>query len=167
MTKNKLLKSEEEKLFSNQLGLIDSSNIILTCGIENYKDLIQYIRSYNPKKIIQIIDARAPYIIKKRFGKEAFNELMDLIYNHKTIKLAPAKTESDLFLIQTALDNPEHYLITNDKLSDFDPNYIKNLNLVKFMFINSNFYFSIDLKNKIRNHSNKKIFEREKRGGLA
>jgi len=80
---------------------------------------------------------------------------MDLINNHKTIKLAPAKTESDSFLIQTALDNPEHYLITNDKFSDFDPRYTKNLNLVKFMFLNSNFYFSIDLKNKNPIHPNK------------
>lgn len=175
MAENKLLKNEEYKFFSNRVGLIDTSNIILDCGVENYKALIQYLKSFNPKAIIQIIDAKTPYIIREKFGQKVFNELMELINKHKIIRLAPAKTESDLFLIQAALDNPEHFLLSNDKYADYDPKYTRHLKTIKFMCINSNFYFSLDLKsppnkNKLKNPKNTSIIKQstpEKERGVA
>ena len=156
MAENKILKNEEEKLFFNRIGLIDSTNCIYNLGLSRYLVLIQYIEAYKPKEIIQIADASTPYIVKKKFGGKVYHEFLELVNKRKTIFLSPAKTESDLWLIQLAHDNPEHFILSLDKFSDYHQKYIQKLNIIKFVYLKSNFYFTLNLKWTPNKHEPKK-----------
>ncbi len=144
MAENNILKDLERELFQSKLGLIDSSNCILYIGLNNYFQLINLIESYKPLKLIQITDASTPHIVKKKFGEKDSNVFKKLIKN-QTIKLAPAKTQTDIFLIQLAIDNPGHFVLSNDKFANYALKYTSSLNLIKFMQLNSKFYFNLSL----------------------
>ncbi len=156
----KKLNEIEQKLFINQTILLDASNIILQYGIKGYYSLLTQIREHQPKRLIGKIDASARYKVRSKFGKNAFDDLNELIKNGE-IECTPSKSECDVYLIQANIRNPNSLILSNDGLNDFNPFWVNMLKVIKFTEIDSRFYFNLDLKsaidNKEKSHSKSKV----------
>ena len=144
---SKKLVEIEKKLFFNKTLLLDSANLILKYGLDGYALMIKQVSQYSPSKIISRIDASARYKVKSKFGESAFHSLNNLIKNGE-IECSPSRSECDVYLIQASIMIPDSCLISNDSFSDYHPYWVNSLKLVKFMKINSRFYFNLDLKTK-------------------
>ncbi len=138
----------EKKLFFSRFVLFDSANIILDDGIDAYLRLLQQVIEHAPSQIIEKIDASARYVLRKKFGKEAFYVLNKLIEDKK-IMCTPSKSECDTYLIQACIMNPGAVLITNDGFNDYNTFWTKAVQVVKYTKIGSRFYFNLDLKRTI------------------
>ena len=141
----KKLEALEKELFCNKAVKLDSANLILKFGVNNYLNLVEQINSYKPKSIIHKMDASAKYLVRERFGKEAFNRINKLI-DDGIVELTPAKRECDPYLIQACLREKDSVLVSLDGLTDFNRFWISPLRVIKPVKINSRFYFDLDLK---------------------
>lgn len=144
MNKNKKIKELEKELFHKKYGIVDTSNLLLDLGVYEYEVFIKYIFKFQPRRLIQIADASLKYHIKKRFGNNQFNRFNALIKRGKILQ-APSGTRSDIFIIQLAILNSNHFIISNDAFSDYDKQWTTSLNLIKMISLNSQFYFNIKL----------------------
>ncbi len=142
----KKLEALEKELFCNKAVKLDSANLILKFGVNNYLNLVEQINSYKPKSIIHKMDASAKYLVRERFGKEAFNRINKLI-DDGIVELTPAKRECDPYLIQACLREKDSVLVSLDAFNDFNRFWISPLRVIKPVKFNSRFYFNhIDLK---------------------
>lgn len=141
----KKLTKLEKSLFFAQTVLLDTANIILNYGIQGYLSLIQQIKTHKPKKVIGKMDASAKYRIKENFGKKAFEEINKLIERGE-IECSPSRSECDVYLIQANIMLPNSVVLSNDSFNDFNPFWVSALKLIKFLRIDSRFYFKLDLK---------------------
>lgn len=165
---SKKLEEIEKKIFLNKTLLLDSANLILKYGMEGYALMIKQVNQYNPKKIISRIDASAKYKVKGKFGDSAFHLLNDLIQKGE-IECSPSRSECDVYLIQANIMILESCLLSNDSFSDYHPYWVNSLNLVKFMKIDSRFYFNLDLKlrvNKKKVHLLSSINKKREKNGV-
>lgn len=138
----------EKKLFFNKTILLDTANIILKYGIEGYLSLIQQIMAHQPKKVIGKMDASAKYRVKESFGKEAFKEINKMIEEGE-IECTPSRSECDVYLIQANIMVPDSVVLSNDSFNDFNPFWVSALKVIKFLRLESRFYFNLDLKGDV------------------
>lgn len=144
LVREKLAKLEK-RLFFSQIVLLDTANIILQYGINGYLEMVNQITNHKPEKIIGKMDASAKYKIKRYFGKKAFKNINELIERGE-IECTPSKSECDVYLIQANINIPDSILVSNDCYCDFNPFWVSALRIVKFIKIDSKFYFNLDLK---------------------
>jgi len=141
----KKLVNLEKSLFFAQTVLLDTANIIIKYGIKGYLSLIQQIKAHKPIKVIGKMDASAKYIIKEKFGKRSFEEINKLIKEGE-IECAPSRSECDVYLIQANIMIPDSVVLSNDSFNDFNPVWVNALKVIKFLRVESRFYFNLDLK---------------------
>lgn len=142
------LEKLEKKLFFAKTVLLDTANIILKYGIQGYLSLVQQIKTHNPKRVIGKMDASARYRIKEKFGKEAYKEINKLIEEGE-IECTPSRSECDVYLIQANIMISDSVVLSNDSFNDFNPFWTMALNVIKFLKIESRFYFNLDLRGAI------------------
>ena len=164
----KKLNEVEQKLFVNQTILLDASNIILQYGIEGYHSLLTQINEHQPKRLIGKMDANSRYKVRSKFGKNAFDDLNELIKNGE-LECTPSKSECDVYLIQANIRDPNSLILSNDGFNDFNPFWVNVLKVVKFTEIDSRFYFNLDLKSALDNNnglSHRKSEVKQEKSGL-
>ncbi|HEC39767.1 hypothetical protein LCGC14_0525750 [marine sediment metagenome] len=153
MKKNELicfLENQERFLFKDKTILVDAANLILDFGgLENYINLIKKIEKYQPKKIYLLADASLKYQLTPRDT----DRYLDLVAEGM-IHECPSKTQADLYLIQMCVTIPNSAIISNDDFKEWEPKLVKHCKLIKFLAINGNIYFNINLKPKPNNNSN-------------
>ena len=91
------------------------------------------------------MDASAKYRVKENFGKEAFKEINKLIEKGE-IECTPSRSECDVYLIQANIMLPDSLVLSNDSFNDFNPLWVGVLKVIKFLRVESRFYFNLDLK---------------------
>ena len=143
----------EKSLFFAQTVLLDTANIILKYGIQGYLSLIQQIKTHNPNKVIGKMDASAKYRIRENFGQEAYEEINKLIEEGE-IECAPSRSECDVYLIQANIMMSDSVVLSNDAFNDFNPFWVSALKIIKFLRVESRFYFNLDLKDVVEEGTN-------------
>lgn len=135
----------EKSIFYEKTVLFDVANSILKYGVESYFSLIKQIKVHKPKQIIGKIDASTKYRIRDKFGTQAYKKVNQLIRNGE-IECSPSRSECDVYLIQANIMDPNSIILSNDSFKDFNLAWTKSLRIVKYLRIDSRFYFNLDLK---------------------
>ena len=152
MKKNELicfLENKEKNMFKDKIILVDLANLILDFGgLENYISLIKKIKKLHPRKVYLLADASLKY----QLTSEDTEKYLDLIAEG-IIHECPSKTPADIYLLQMCITVPNSMILSNDDFKEWEPKLVKQCKLIKFLTINGEIYFNLDLKAK----SNQKI----------
>ena len=150
MKKNELtgfLESKERSLFTNKTILVDLANLILDFGgLGNYISLTRKISKYHPNKIYFLADASLKY----RLTPEDTERYLDLIAEG-IIRECPSRTQADVYLLQMGVRIPNSAILSNDSFKEFESRLVKNCEIIKFLTIDGEIYFNIDVKSKSSN----------------
>lgn len=141
--KDILIKKEKE-LFYNKVIILDVANLISACGsLRNYKRLVKRLKKYTPKEVYCLANASTKYHLSTNELKNYLN-----IVESGEIKECPTHCEFEVFLIQMGINIPNSLILTCDNLNDYQFNITSQLNIIKFMIIDSSIYFNLNLKSK-------------------